>query len=189
MYWQKMSERTSETIRQLRKKQMRKCQMRHFTYVYLFVFVFYACILILVLYDLFLFFFSILGKQYEKKMNTYKKSQQKISTSLRALRGGTSQLELDNWHYLCSFFFLQDLILQKIESQAIRLNSIGKLVSTAKYAAKITPHKRIPHKFNSRLLWHTLWVNSTQCDNFDQFHFTVKVKDQKIKISYFIFSN
>ena len=60
MYWQKMSERTSETIRQLRKKQMRKCQMRHFTYVYLFMFVFYACILILVL-------FSILGKQYKKK--------------------------------------------------------------------------------------------------------------------------
>ena len=55
-----MSERTSETIRQLRKKQMRKCQMRHFTYVYLFMFVFYACILILVR-------FSILGKQYKKK--------------------------------------------------------------------------------------------------------------------------
>ena len=183
MYWQKMSERTSETIRQLRKKQMRKCQMRHFTSVYLFMFVFYACIFILVL-------FSILGKQYKKKMNTYKKSQQKkISTSLRAFKRG----DISAWTWqltlFVQFFFLQDLILQKIESQAIRLNSIGKLVSTAKYAAKITPHKRIPHKFNSRLLWHTLWVNSTQCDNLDQLYFTVKVKDQKIQISHFIFSN
>ena len=117
MYWQKMSERTSETIRQLRKKQMRKCQMRHFTYVYLFMFVFYACILILVL-------FSILGKQYKKKMNTYKRSQQKkFSTSLRAFRGGTSQLELDNWHYLCSFFSTRfDTSKDRISSHPLKLN-------------------------------------------------------------------
>ena len=135
MYWQKMSERTSETIRQLRKKQMRKCQMRHFTYVYLFMFVSYAFILILVL-------FSILGKQY--KMDTYKRSQQKNLDIFESIKRGTSQLELDNWHYLC-IFFLQDLILQKIRSQASRLNSIGKLVSTAKCAAKITPQSKEFH--------------------------------------------
>ena len=175
-----MSERTSETIRQLRKKQMRKCQMRHFTYVYLFMFVFYACILILVR-------FSILGKQYKKKDGYIQEKSTKKSQHLwERLEGGHLSLNL-TIDIICAVFLLQDLILQKIESQASRLNSIGKLVSTAKYAAKITPHKRIPHKFNSRLLWHTLWVNSTQCDTFDQFHFTVKVKDQKIQISHFIF--
>ena len=63
--------------------------MRHFTYVYLFMFVSYAFILILVL-------FSILGKQYKKKMDTYKRSQQKNLDIFESNKRGTSQLELDN---------------------------------------------------------------------------------------------
>ena len=63
---------------------------------------FYICVLIYVrilrMYTYSCSFF-ILGKQYKKKdeyIHTREVNKKKISTSLRALRGGTSQLELDN---------------------------------------------------------------------------------------------
>ena len=63
---------------------------------------------------------------------------------MRASRGGHLSLNL-TIDIICAVFLLQDLILQKIESQASRLNSIGKLVSTAKCAAKITPQSKEFH--------------------------------------------
>ena len=117
MYWQKMSERTSETIRQLRKKQMRKCQMRHFTYVYLFMFVFYACILILVL-------FSILGKQYKKRwIHTREVNKKKSQHLWERLEGGHLSLNL-TIDIICAVFFSTrfDTSKDRISSHPLKLN-------------------------------------------------------------------
>ena len=117
MYWQKMSERTSETIRQLRKKQMRKCQMRHFTYVYLFVFLFYACILILVL-------FFILGKQYKKKDEyIQEKSTKKNLNIFESVKRG----DISAWTWQLTLFvqFFStrfDTSKDRVSSQPLKLN-------------------------------------------------------------------
>ena len=101
-----------------------------------------------------------------------KKPTKNISTSLGALRGG-HQLEVDNWHYLCSFYKIW--CFKRWVSSL--LNSIGKLVSTtAKSVAKITPQSK---EFHINSFKNAVAHPVSQLDTVWQFNFTQKVKGQK----------